>query len=407
MNKLFNKKSIFSSFGVALFMIACGIFAQTFAQDQNAIQQAQDAVRNKITRDKGGYVNFTTNQRAETFYISRSQTGVRGQGTWARDYDIDRQDFTYEARVDTRNNKVDKIKYNLLGKNNGNGNGNTGGNVPNWAIGTFTGRNPQTGGNITMTINANGSVTVAFENGATNYATLNGDRLNNNGSFARVTRIRNGIRTTSVDNGEYIDYFYGDNNGGYGNGNGNGNGNNNGGNVPNWAIGTFTARNPQNGGNITLTISGNGSVTVNADGRTNQATLNGDRLTNNGAVARVTRIRNGIRTTSIDNGEYIDYFADGNYNGNNGNNNGNANVPGWAIGTFYARNPQNGGNITMTISGSGDVTIDFDGNITYANINRDRLFVNGAESKVTKINNGIRTTSINGGDRIDYRRRDY
>jgi hypothetical protein len=389
MNKLFNGKSIFSSFGVAIFIFACGIFAQTFAQDQNAIRQAQDEVRNKITRDKGGYVNFSNYAQANPLNNSRTQFTVTGQGTWSRDYNINEQNFSYEARVDTRKNKVDKIKYNLLGNNNGNGNGN-GGNVPSWAI-----------GNITLTISNNGSVTVNAD-GRTNYATLNGDRLTNNGAVARVTRIRNGIRTTSVDNGEYIDYFTD------GNYNGNNNGNNNGGNVPSWAIGTFTARNPQSGGNITLTINSNGSVTVNADGRTNYATLNGDRLTNNGAVARVTKIRNGIRTTSVDNGEYIDYFTDGNYNGNgNGNNNGNANVPSWAVGRFYARNPQTGGNITMTISSNGDVEINFDGTTTYANINRDRLFVNGAESKVTKINNGIRTTDVNTGDRIDYRRQDY
>ena len=94
----------------------------------------------------------------------------------------------------------------LDGNNNGGWNGGGGGKVPNWAVGTFYGRNPQTGGPITLTINANGSVVVVFENGDTNYASINGDRLTNNGAVSRITRINNGIRATSLDNGETIDY---------------------------------------------------------------------------------------------------------------------------------------------------------------------------------------------------------
>lgn len=182
----------------------------------------------------------------------------------------------------------------------GGGGGGVGGNAPSWAIGTFYGRNPQTGGTITMTVSGNGSVVFTFENGATNYATINGDRLNNNGIVSRITKINNGVRTTRIDNGERIDYFT--------NNYGGGGGGNVGGNVPSWAIGRFYGRNPQTGGTITLDISSNGSVVITFEnGATNYATINGDRLTNNGVVSRVTRISNGIRTTRIDNGERIDY----------------------------------------------------------------------------------------------------
>jgi len=185
---------------------------------------------------------------------------------------------------------------------NGGGGGGGGGNVPNWAIGTFYGRNPQTGGTITMTVSGNGSVTFTFENGSSVYATINGDRLNNNGIIARVTKLNNGIRTTRIDNGERIDYLTN------GNENGNGGGNGGGGNVPSWALGRFYGRNPQTGGTITLDISSNGSVVITFEnGSTNYATMNGDQLTNNGVVARVTKINNGIRTTRTDNGERIDY----------------------------------------------------------------------------------------------------
>ncbi|HVE57074.1 MAG TPA: hypothetical protein VNB22_09610 [Pyrinomonadaceae bacterium] len=180
------------------------------------------------------------------------------------------------------------------------GGGGGGGNAPNWAIGTFYGRNPQTGGTIVMTVTGNGSVTFTFENGQANYATLNGDRLNNNGVISRITKLNNGVRTTRIDNGERIDY--------YANGGGGGGGDDTGGNVPSWAIGRFYGRNPQTGGTITLDINSNGSVVVTFEnGATNYATINGDRLTNNGVVSRVTRINNGIRTTRLDNGERIDY----------------------------------------------------------------------------------------------------
>ncbi len=390
MKKLFNKISILSIFGVLVFMLACGAFTQTFAQqDQYVIKQAQQAVSDKIIREKGGYVDFILANAPETYYISNSQTGVKGYGTWMKNLYSSPQDFSYEARVNNRRGTVDNIKYKLLDDRNNRDNGRT----PSWAIGTFYGKNPQTGGEITLNISNNGSVIVTFENGATNYASISGDRLTNNGVVARVTRIRNGIRTTRIDNGEAIDYFL----------NSTGNQNDNGGgNVPNWAIGTFYGRNPQTGGNIGLTIKNDGSVVIDFDGRTSYATIYNDRLTNNGVVARVTRLRNGIRTTRIDNGEVIDYYANGN---NNGNGNRNAEVPSWALGTFYARNPQTGGNITLNINADGTVIITFDGGSTnYATIYKDQLTNNGVVSKVTKMNNGIRTTRLDNGERIDYRR---
>jgi hypothetical protein len=171
-------------------------------------------------------------------------------------------------------------------------------------------------------------------------------------------------------------------------------------NIPNWAVGTFYARNPQTGGTIALTIAKDGNVTVNFDGTISYATMRGDRLFNNGSEARVTRIQNGIRTTSVTDGMYIDYYS---YNNNN-NNTGGGNVPNWAIGTFYARNPQTGGTITLTINANGNVTVNFDGSVSYATMRGDRLFNGGSEAKVTRTRNGIRTTSVTDGMYIDYTR---
>jgi len=244
--------------------------------------------------------------RSDNWWQSRNN--VEDVMDEARQVNLMMNNLNFARRIERQWNQMRKDinkladTYDLPDLSSGWGDGGGSGNVPNWAIGRFYGRNPQTGGTIMLDINNNGNVVVTFENGSTNYATLNGNRLNNNGSIARVTRINNGIRTTSPD-GQSIDYYTSNNgNGGWNNGN-----NNSGGNVPSWAIGRFYGRNPQTGGTIMLDISRDGSVVVTFEnGSKNYATLNGDRLNNNGSIARVTRINNGIRTTSPD-GQSIDY----------------------------------------------------------------------------------------------------
>ena len=182
---------------------------------------------------------------------------------------------------------------------NGGNNGNNG-NVPSWAIGTFYGRNPQTGGTITLVINRNGSVSAGVDGGPA-YGNISGTTLNMSGNTARVTQINNGIRTRGT-NGEVIDYYRA-------NGNGNGNDGNWGGNVPTWAVGTFYARNPQTGGRITMTIQQNGQVYVDLgnNGGTAYGTVYGTTLTVNNATATISCRGNGVRTVRTDNGERIDY----------------------------------------------------------------------------------------------------
>jgi len=260
--------------------------------------------------------------------------------------------------------------------------------APDWAVGTFTARNPQSGGTIVLTIERSGNVTVNLD-GTLNYGNVNGNRLTLNGVASRIRRINNGIRTTRIDNGERIDYIRGGNSGGGGNGN-----------VPDWAIGTFTARNPQTGGVIVLTIDGNGNVSANLDGAVNNGSFNNNRLTINGITSNVRRQGNGIRTTRIDNGERIDYVRGGNSGGG-----GSGNVPDWAIGTFTARNPQDGSTIILTIGRNGNVSADVDGALNNGTIYEDRLTINGVTSRVQKNGNGIRTTRIDNGERINYNRR--
>ena len=183
--------------------------------------------------------------------------------------------------------------------------GNIGrGNAPSWAVGTFYGRNPQTGGTIQLTINRDGQVTANFD-GAVSYGTINNNNLTMGDARARVTQISNGLRTRRTDNGEIIDYYRGSG----GNYNGGNYGGPIGGNVPNWAVGTFTARNPQDGGTITMTIRQNGEVYINfQNGGSSYGTIYGTTLTVNGATSTIAQVRNGIRTTRTDNGERISYF---------------------------------------------------------------------------------------------------
>jgi hypothetical protein len=211
-------------------------------------------------------------------------------------------------------NDINKLAdtYDLPGLNGGGWTGGGGwnppgsqGNVPSWARGTFYGRNPQTGGSIRLDIDANGSVSISFDNGAPTYASINRTIMTNGPYVSRLSRINNGIRTTDVTNGSYIDYYRTPVGGyppvdGYPPVQGN---------VPSWAQGTFAGRNPQTGGTITLTIQNNGSVLISFDGGSPiYGSMNGTTLTNGQYVSRVTRIRNGIRTTDVTNGSYIDYY---------------------------------------------------------------------------------------------------
>jgi len=291
------------------------------------------------------------------------------------------------------------------GNYGGNNGGNYGGDVPSWAQGTFYGRNPETGGVITLNIHSNGRVGILFDGTNEVYGSMRGTTLTNGQYISRVSKINNGIRTTDVNNRISIDYLR-TRPSGYGNWNQPG-GSGGQGNVPNWAVGTFYGRNPETGGVITLNISSNGSVNISFDGNTpGYASMNGTTLTNGQYVSRVSQISNGIRTTDVNNRSYIDYFRTppaGNSGYNPQYNGGQGNVPNWAVGTFYGRNPENGGTISLSIHNDGSVTIGFDGqNAVYASMNGTTLTNGQYVSRVSKISNGIRTTDVNNGSYIDY-----
>lgn len=101
----------------------------------------------------------------------------------------------------------------------------------------------------------------------------------------------------------------------------------------------------------------------------------------------------------------------GNQGGGYGNQGGGypvagGNVPSWAAGTFYGRDPQTGSMVTLTIARNGSVAVSVDGNQpTYASLNGTTLSNGPYVSRITRRNNGIRTTDVNDSRTyIDYSR---
>ncbi len=183
---------------------------------------------------------------------------------------------------------------------------------------------------------------------------------------------------------------------------------------PNWAQGTFYGQAP-NGSQISLTIAPNGSVTANVDGGMSYGIYTrGNILNIAGATSRVTRQGNGIITTRTDNRERISYnrTSGGNNPGWGGNNPGpgwggggnQVAPPAWARGRFVGRAP-NGTQIVLTIANNGSVTANVGGGLSYGSYTSGNFInINGATSRVTSVNRGIRTTRTDNGEVITYRR---
>ncbi|MGD9589561.1 MAG: hypothetical protein AB7Q37_14205 [Pyrinomonadaceae bacterium] len=104
------------------------------------------------------------------------------------------------------NSIVDSLPFDCnRGNNAGGGSSDRQVDPPSWAVGRFYGRGPG-GESISLVITDLGHVEADVNGGISRGMFITGDRININGAVARVTRQRNGILTTRVDNGERITY---------------------------------------------------------------------------------------------------------------------------------------------------------------------------------------------------------
>jgi len=174
---------------------------------------------------------------------------------------------------------------------------NQGGNVPNWALGSFRGWTNT--GEAELTIAANG---VATARSLSSNALYTGRAVNNVlyfdwGSF-NIVREGNGIATVEIGNQrnrtsyQRVSGYPGDQGPGYPD---------QGGNVPNWAIGTF--RGQTTNGESELTIASNGVATARSLSTNALFTgrIENDLLTFDWGTFRVVRESRGIRTIEVNN----------------------------------------------------------------------------------------------------------
>lgn len=98
-------------------------------------------------------------------------------------------------------------------------------------------------------------------------------------------------------------------------------------------------------------------------------------------------------------------IAGGGWNGGPGNpgnpGGGTSRPPSWAVGTWYW---VQGSGRSFTIDSSGRVTENLGGATNYGSYNRGSIYLNGNQSTVTRISNGIRTYNLSTGETSDYTR---
>jgi hypothetical protein len=279
--------------------LAAGEFATARAQEDYAVNLAQQAVRDRIIREQGGTqasVNFGGRRRVETYSAGSNRTGVRGEGTFRRDTDGRRQRFTYEAVVNTRNGRVQSATYNFSGDVFDDDNDDNM-NVPRWLVGTFRGINPagaRRGIEVRVTVDRSGYVTVEHPNGSRETGRYeNGQFLFTSRPTWDVTRAgRDGFRaSTRRRTEEFVrisgpDYDAGRPGSGR---------------VPNWAVGTF--RGMTDSGESELTINSDGSATARSlrTGESFYGTYDGRTLRFDWGEYDVRRENDGIRTINVNN----------------------------------------------------------------------------------------------------------
>lgn len=292
--------------GLLAVVLAAGSLTPAPAQDRDAIDLAQAAVRERIMREQGGgsaSVTFESDRRTQTYRVSNNQTGVRGEGVLRGGFTGAARRFTYDAVVNTRNGRVQPINYSFVGDADDgydNDTDNDTDRAPRWLRGTFRGRNPagRQGQMMSVTIDRMGDVEAVYDNGTRESGRYDNGQIHlGNRAAWSVTRSGDGFRATSRRRSEDFvrtsdDY----------------DGRGDSGRVPRWVIGTF--RGATDTGESELTISPDGSASVRAlsTNKTFYGRYDNRTLTFDWGRYEVTRVRDGLRTINLnDRNNITDY----------------------------------------------------------------------------------------------------
>ncbi len=305
MDRFLNRRRFLGLAAVLLLCAAAPARAQNDRQVRYAVERAQVGVSGKIIQERGGdWSSVTFDQRStSTWQVSDRLTGVRGEGRHAP-ADGPARTFTYEAVVDYRNGKIDRVSYQMSGGRPGGG-GWDERRVPRWLVGTFYGRSPSNGRRVTLTVTRNGEATAAYNNGNREQGTYNDGRIRFNTSSDSwdVSRVDEGIRAAS---GRRSEVFTTDSSNG-------GNDDNDDERVPRWMRGTFRGMTPD--GEAELVIRADGTATIGAVGKTGRAsgTYSDGRLRFDWGSYEVERMRYGLRTVNVrDRNNRTEYRRTGN-----------------------------------------------------------------------------------------------
>jgi hypothetical protein len=331
---------------LALAALGCASAAAAPAQEEmrrqeRAVTRVQAAVRVRILAERGGrdeYVVF--NNDAQRVQAGFNEVGVRGTGVYYRDGRGNRErreEFNYSGVYNTRSNNVERTDYRF--DNRGDGNDR---NVPNWLVGTFRGRNPSGRGRALVTVEEDGRVAVVHGDGTRESGRYRDRQLRVGNAVWNVSRNGDGFRAQDNSTRRAEDFARvqgGDDAGG--------------GEVPDWAVGTF--RGTTDSGESELTINRDGSVVARS--LTQRTTFTGryadGRLRFDWGTYSVVREGDGIRTINIgdrrNQTSYRRVGAGGGWESNDGR------VPDWAVGTF--RGPSDSGEVELTIHANGTATI--------------------------------------------------
>jgi hypothetical protein len=297
MHNVWSRRTFVSGAAVLALLLFAAVLPSS-AQDRQtryAIERAEIGARLKIAQERGGGMDSVTfdQTRTQTWRVSDRMTGVRGAGRHAPNDGTPARDFTYEAVVDHRNGKIDRVSYEVVGGRPGGGWDDR--RVPRWLVGTFYGRSPSSNRRrVTLTVTRDGDATAVYDNGSRETGSYDNGRIRFNASDSwDVSRVEEGFRAAS---GRRSEVFNRTNTG-----DDNDDDDNDGGRVPRWMRGTF--RGTTSSGESELTIRADGTATARSltKNQTFQGTYSNGTLRFDWGTFEVERVRDGIRTVEVNN----------------------------------------------------------------------------------------------------------